>query len=109
MANKQLKFDAHLVPLVLSGEKTSTWRLWDDKNLSNGDIVDFIDRGTGQRFATAELVKVIEKPIKDLTQEDQAGHEKYVSVQEICETFSGYYKQAVTPDDKMKIIWFKLA
>lgn len=108
MTNKQLKFDAHLVPLVLSGEKTSTWRLWDDKNLAVGDIVDFIDRGTGQQFATAELVKVTEKSIKDLTPEDQAGHEKHESVQEICETFSRYYKQSVTPDDKMKIIWFKL-
>lgn len=96
------------MPLVLSGEKTSTWRLWDDKNLTVGDIVDFIDRGTEQRFATAELVKVSEKPIKDLTAEDQAGHEKHESVQEICETFSRYYKRTVTPDDKMKIIWFKL-
>jgi hypothetical protein len=109
MANKQIKFDSNLVPLVLSGEKITTWRLWDDKNLSVGDIVDFIDRGTGQQFVTAELVKVIEKSIKDLTPEDQVGHEKYETVQEICETFSRYYKQTVTPDDKVKIIWFKLA
>ena len=108
MANKQLKFDSNLVPLVLSGEKTSTWRLWDDKELSTGDIVDFIDRGTGQHFTTTELIKVIEKPIQDLTPEDQAGHEKHESVQEICETFTKYYKQEVTPNTIMKIVWFKI-
>ena len=32
--NKTFKFSAHLVPLILSGEKTCTWRLWDDEEES---------------------------------------------------------------------------
>lgn len=40
--NKTLKFAPDLVPLVLSGKKDTTWRLWDDKNLTENDIVDFI-------------------------------------------------------------------
>jgi hypothetical protein len=31
---KTLKFYDNLIPLILSGEKTSTWRIFDDKNLS---------------------------------------------------------------------------
>jgi len=34
---KSLKFSAELVPLILSGEKTMTWRFWDDKDLDSGD------------------------------------------------------------------------
>ena len=34
---KLVKFRDYLVPLVLSGEKDSTWRLFDDKGLSEGD------------------------------------------------------------------------
>lgn len=34
---KTLKFAPHLVPLVLSVEKISIWRLFDEKNLTDGD------------------------------------------------------------------------
>jgi hypothetical protein len=34
---KGLEFWDYLVPMVLSGEKDSTWRLFDDKNLSVDD------------------------------------------------------------------------
>ena len=37
---KVLKFREYLVPLVLSGEKDSTWRLFDDKDLSVGDEIE---------------------------------------------------------------------
>ena len=42
-ARKKLHFISKLIPLVLSGEKISTWRLWDDKSLSEGDVVDFLE------------------------------------------------------------------
>jgi len=38
---KKLKFEPNLVPKILSGEKTSIWRLFDDKdlNLSQKSVV----------------------------------------------------------------------
>ena len=40
--NKKLRCAQDLVSLVLAGEKVSAWRLWDDNDLSVGDIVNFI-------------------------------------------------------------------
>ena len=39
---KTLKFTTQLVEKILSGEKTSTWRLFDDKDFKNGDNLAFI-------------------------------------------------------------------
>lgn len=44
----------HLVPLVLSGEKTSTWRLFDDKDLQKDDDLLLINKATGDEFAKAK-------------------------------------------------------
>jgi hypothetical protein len=41
----------NLVPKVLTGEKTSTWRLFDDKNLTAGDDFLMINKKTGEKFA----------------------------------------------------------
>jgi len=43
---KTLKFANNLVSLILSGEKTATWRLFDDKDLTKGDKVLFLDQET---------------------------------------------------------------
>ena len=41
---KTLKFEPELAEKILSGEKTTTWRLWDDKALKAGDSVEFINK-----------------------------------------------------------------
>ena len=45
---KTLKFASHLVQKILSGEKTSTWRLFDDKDLQVGDGLIFVNKDTGE-------------------------------------------------------------
>lgn len=106
--HKSLHFVSSLIPLILSGEKVSTWRLWDDKDLSEGDIVDFLESGTERHFATAILTRVLEKKIGKLTDEDKAGHEKYKNDKEMFRTFERFYKRKIDSDTKVKIIWFKL-
>jgi hypothetical protein len=105
---KVIKFKNYLVPLVLSGQKTSTWRLFDDKNLSTGDAIELREFGKEEPFATGYITKVIEKPFKDLTIDDKKGHEEYQSDAEMYKTYSGYYKTEVTSDTTVKIIWFEL-
>lgn len=105
---KTLKFDPKLVPLILSGEKTTTWRLWDDKGLKAGDKVTFINRETGEIFATVELTKVVEKTFAELTLEDKSRHESFRSDEEMYETYSRYYGKKVDPDTSLKIIKFKI-
>lgn len=106
--HKKLHFVSKLIPLILNGSKTSTWRLWDDKNLQTGDIVDFLEAKTEKHFATAKLIKVTEKPIGKLTKTDKKGHEEFKSDEEMYKTYSRYYHRTVTPETSIKILRFKL-
>jgi hypothetical protein len=105
---KALKFSPSLVPLILSGQKTTTWRLWDDKQLQPGDIVTFIRRPQLQPFVQAQIVSVTEKPFGQLDKDDKQGHEPFSSDQEMYTTFSNYYRQPVTPTTLVKVVKFKL-
>lgn len=105
---KTLKFASNLVPLVLSGEKTSTWRMFDEKGFQVGDRVSFV--GGGKEFAQAEITTLREKRLGDITSEDeiQDGHERFGSDQERLVTYQGYYGDRVTPDTMVKMMTFKL-
>lgn len=105
---KIVKFRDYLVPLILSGQKNSTWRLFDDKSLSLGDEIELREFEEDISFATAKITKVIEKPFRDLVEEDKEGHETFASDEEMYKTYSSYYKTIVNPDTKVKIIWFDL-
>lgn len=106
--HKVLKFAPPLVPLVLSGEKTSTWRLWDDKNLSEGDVINFLNKETLKQFATAKVTKVVERELGSLSDADWDGHERFSSDQEMFETYSRYYDREVSTETPVKILWFKI-
>lgn len=106
--NKTLKFREYLVPLVLSGEKNITWRLFDDKDLQEGDIVELINWNTKEKFGEAELVKVWEKEMGKLDDEDFDGHEKFDTDEEMYATYKKYYGDRVNKKTIVKIIRFKL-
>ena len=105
---KIVKFRDYLVPLVLSGEKNSTWRLFDDKDLSAGDEIELREFGKDHSFGKAKIIKVIEKPFKKLSAADKEGHETFSDDAEMYRTYSGYYNTPVGPDSIIKIIWFNL-
>ncbi len=107
-STKNLKFNSKLVPLILSGRKTSTWRLFDDKNLSEGDRITLKEFGAEDGFAKAVVKKVVVKRFDELTKDDRSGHESYASDDEMYKTYSDYYKTPVGPKTTVKIIWFEL-
>ena len=84
---KTLKFRHYLVPLVLSGEKTSTWRLFDDKNISIGDQVELQQFVTNKPFGQASIVDVVEKSFGELNDSDKTGHEDFNNDEEMYESF----------------------
>ncbi|MBI2591035.1 MAG: ASCH domain-containing protein [Candidatus Blackburnbacteria bacterium] len=53
---KTLKFAPELASLVLDGSKTSTWRLFDDKDLAQGDQLSLVNRETREEFAKAVII-----------------------------------------------------
>ena len=105
---KTLKFKEKLSKLILRGEKTTTWRFLDDKEISKGDIFSMIIKETGREFAKAKIVEVYEKDFGKITEKDKDGHEKFNSDKEMYETYSGYYNRRITSRDKVKIIKFEL-
>lgn len=106
---KTLKFVDNLIPLILSGEKTSTWRIFDDKNLSVDDELSFINKTTGEEFVQAKILSVREKTLGELNDEDyDAGHERYESKEKMLEAWQSYYDDSVTMDTPVKLITFEL-
>lgn len=108
MKEKILKISPDLVPLILSGEKTTTWRLFDDKDLKAGDIVMLIKRPELVPFAKTELIDVKETRFSELSRKDLEGHERYSSEKEMYKTYSGYYNRPVDGNTEVKIIKFKI-
>ena len=105
---KTLKFRHHLAEEILAGGKTVTWRLFDDKDLKTGDKLELIDWESGEKFAEAEIVKVREKELGEIEEEDFKGHEKFESKEEMLETYRKYYGEKVDWKTVVKILEFKL-
>ena len=104
---KTLKFADPLVPLVLSGQKNITWRLNDQKDLTVNDILSCL-RLDGSEFTQAKILWVKTTTFKNLTAEDQEGHEKFSTTQEMLDTYSKYYNQLVNLDTTLKVVKFEL-
>jgi hypothetical protein len=78
---KTLKFDHDQAQLIPKGEKTSTWRLYDDKDLSVDDVIKIVDKveennpQSWQVIGTAKVNEVIEKKLGAVTPEDMKGQQ----------------------------------
>jgi uncharacterized LabA/DUF88 family protein/uncharacterized protein YqfB (UPF0267 family) len=105
---KTLKFMKELADLILKGEKTVTWRLFDDKELRVDDILNLQISETGKDFAKAKIVDVREKKLGEVDAEDYVGHEGFSSQDEMLKTYKGYYGDKVNLDTQVKIIKFSL-
>lgn len=105
---KTLKFRPELIPLVLSGEKNSTWRLFDEKDLQKGDEVSLLNWETKEKFADAVIISVKEKKLGEINDSDFDGHEEYERSEKLVEAFKNYYGNKVSSDTSVKIIKFQL-
>lgn len=103
---KTLKFRPELCELILRGEKTATWRIFDDKDLQVNDEIDFANSETGKSFGTGKIANLKITTLGNLKPQDWLGHETYSSVEEMYETYRGYYGDRVGPDSELKIIDF---
>lgn len=104
---KTLKFKPHLVDKILKGEKTSTWRLFDDKDLQIGDELEFINKETLKPFGYAKITSLKVKTLGTLTDEDWIGHEKFPSEEDMYIEYKKYYGDNVNKNTEVKIIIFE--
>lgn len=109
---KTLKVDHKGAELIKTAKKTSTWRVYDDKDLHVNDEVEIIDKvdpvdpDSWRVIGKAKINLIIEKRLGDIDQQDMRGHETYDSRQEIIKEFQNYYGNSVTEDTPVKIIYF---
>ena len=111
---KAIKLDHKLAELVRAGEKTATWRIYDDKDLHVNDEIQLIDKvdpkdpGTWIVVSNATIDVIIEKRLGDITPGDYVGHETFSSQEEMLKTYQHYYGPQVTLKTPVKMIHFTL-
>lgn len=103
---KTLKFKTHLVEQILAGTKTSTWRLFDDKDIQVGDIIDVFNKDNGDQFGVVTITSVKVKTLGTLEESDWEGHERYDSEAVMYAEYRSYYGDRVSSDTEVKIIHF---
>jgi ribonuclease HI len=109
---KKLKLDHELAQMVLAGAKTSTWRIFDDKDLTVNDeleLVDKVDLGQPQTWKSigrAKINRIIEKRLGDITESDYEGHEPHATAYDRLKAYQGYYGENVSMDTPIKMIHF---
>ena len=101
---KTLKFRAKLIEKMKNGEKFVTWRLFDDKDLQEGERVELINWEAGTKEGEATIINLREKKFKELTEEDKEGHEKFESDEEMYATYSKYYYTTVDENTSLKLL-----
>jgi ribonuclease HI len=112
---KHLKLDHDLAGQVLAGTKTSTWRLYDDKDLSVNDDVELIDKvdptnpETWKPIGFAHIDAVIQKRLGDVDEADYEGHSGYASRQAMLDEFRKHYGPQVDLSTAVKIIRFSFS
>lgn len=109
---KRLKLDHELAQAVLVGAETSTWRLYDDKDLTVNDLVVMIDKvdpaqpQTWKVIGTARINRIIEKRLGDIEPADYEGHGEYEPPEARLRSYKDYYGDRVTWDTPVKMINF---
>jgi len=104
-ANTSIGFASNLVPLILDGTKTLTYRIGDKYDfLKIGDEIDVRDSSNDKVFAKVKITEKDYTTFADLPI-DRVGHEVYSSKQEQRDTFEKYYGE-IKDNYKMLILGF---
>jgi len=107
---KSLKFKSNLVEQILNGNKTVTWRLFDDKDLREGDGFEIINADTKEVVGQAIISEVKEKNLAEITEADyEYSHYDKETQTEMLEHYRKIYGDKVSLDTIVKIIKFKLS
>lgn len=103
---KTIKFRNELADKILRGEKTTTFRLFDDKDLRSGDEIQLLRWETGEEFGKTMIRETYERTLGALTEDDFVGHETYADEAEMYATLRTFYGDRVGPDTVVKVIRF---
>lgn len=103
---KYLKFTPALCAAILAGEKRATWRLFDDKDLTVGDMFACVNNATMETIGVGTITKIVVKTLGTISDEDWTGHERYDSEEAMYAAYRALYKEPVTSDSQLKLVTF---
>lgn len=109
---KSLKLDHASAERVRAGRLTSSWRLFDDKDLAVDDRVVLIDKvdprehNSWAAFGEAVIDQVIQKRLADIGKHDFTAHETYQSPDLMLAQLRRHYGPSVSLKTPVKIIHF---
>ena len=83
-------------------------RLFDDKDLVEGDELELVNSDSGEVFSRAIITEVLYKKLEDVDDIDLDGHEKWDSKDEMLQSLKKYYGDKVNLDTMVKVIKFQL-
>lgn len=108
---KTLKLDHRLAKQVRSGVKTSTWRIYDDKQIAVNDELEFIDKvdpgnpSTWVEAGGARVDQIVEKRLGDVTDAELKEH-GMASREDMLSYFQKHYGPEVSYETPVKMIHF---
>lgn len=111
---KSLKFEHHAAELIIKGRKTSTLRIFDDKDLAVDDQVSLIDKvdlhnpDSWRSIGVARIDAIIQKRLGEVTPEEIGDDGYFSSREEILDVYRRYYGSNVTLATPVKIISFTI-
>jgi hypothetical protein len=106
---KILGFNEKLVPLILKGEKTITWRLFRHHDyLKVNDIILLENTQTKEIFGKAKITHIKDKIMKEISNADKEGHEEFSNEKEMYVWYSECYGCRVDENTPVKIVRFKI-
>lgn len=107
MTTNIIGFAPNLVPLILNGSKTLTYRKGDKYDfLKIGDEIDVKDSSNDKVFAKVKITQKSYSTFADLPF-DQVGHEVYSSKEEMRNTFKKYYGE-ISDEEKILVLGFSV-
>ena len=109
MNRKTIKFTPYLTELVKSGKKYTTFRIFDEKDLSKGDniILATRDGDTVTEFGEGVITSVDIKTISTISKDDFIGHEKVEG--NLLDHYKVYYGNTINNDTEVKVIRFRIS
>ncbi|HZM63829.1 MAG TPA: reverse transcriptase-like protein [Candidatus Saccharimonadales bacterium] len=108
---KTLKLNHKEAQEILNGKRTTTWRLFDDKDISVNDVVQLLDKidehdsQTWKVIGIAKITKILEKQLGSSTENEYA-KEGFKTLTQLMERHAGFYRQKINETTPAKIIHF---
>ena len=106
---KTLKFITEQIADIQSGKCTTTWRLFDDKDLNVGDELQFVNSDNGEVFGYGTINEIVIKRIIDINEDDKLGHRVYADDHAIIADFRRFYGPDVNAQSIIKVVKYSFS